>query len=89
MDEPHFVINVLVEVFIWVSINVLGIMDREVDTALQDQYIVLVGEINDSWVNHYSEGHTYEVFAYDVDKVPLATITLIDFKFKIYREQNI
>ena len=63
-----------VKFFPGVAVYVLCIMNRQINTRLQDQYVILGREVQDNRVNQVAQQHSEQDFTDEVDEVPLAAV---------------
>lgn len=68
-----------VEIFITVSIDILGIMNRKVYSTLEDEDVVLVSKGQDYCVDEVAQQQAEKDVTASVDEVPLTAIAFVDF----------
>ena len=89
LNEPDFVIDVLVQICVRVSVDVLRVMDRQVDSTLKNQNIVFLGVVRDDWLEGDRQHHTEQNFANEVDEVPVTPVTFVHFQLKVDGESDV
>lgn len=85
----HSIVDMFVELLPCVSINILRIMNRKVNPTLQDKNVILLGKVKNNGMNKVSQHQTKSDFTDEVDEVPFATITFVDFKLQVNGECKI
>lgn len=79
LNNPDFVIDMLVQFFIRVSVNVLSVMKWKVDSTLQHKDVILIREVDNHWLDGNCQHNTKANFANEVDEVPVASIAFVYF----------
>ena len=74
LDDPHLVVYVLVKFLPGVHVDVLSLVQRKINTTLQDQNVVLVRKVQDKGVDHVADEHSEGHLADEVDEVPLTLV---------------
>lgn len=79
LNEPYLIVNMLIQVLIGIPINVLCIVDRKIDSRLENQDIIFLGEVDHYRMDHVAYQNAEKYFAKEVHKVPVTPISFVYF----------
>ena len=83
LNGPDFVVNVLVQIFVRVEVDVLRVMDRKIDSRLKCEYVVLLSPHHYQAMNSIADAHHENEVGREVKEVPVAPVTLLALLLKV------
>ena len=79
LNKPNFIIDMFVQIFIAIPINVLCIMYRKINAGLQHQDIIFLSLVDYNAMDHVADEYRKKDLAQEVYEVPVAPISLVHF----------